>query len=54
LLANGFTAELLVELIHDGLASAQVERMVAAGKPIEVARVRITEAGRRVVRGALL
>jgi hypothetical protein len=52
LLANGFTAELLVELIHAGLASAQVERMVAAGKPIEVARVRITEAG--VVRGALL
>ena len=45
---------LLVELIHAGLASAQVERMVAAGKPIEVARVRITEAGRRVVRGALL
>jgi hypothetical protein len=54
MLANGFTAELLVELIHAGLASAQVERMVAAGQPIEVARVRITEAGRRVVRGALL
>ena len=54
MLANGFTAELLVELIHTRLASAQAERMVAAGKPIEVARVRITEAGRRVVRGALL
>jgi len=52
MLANGFTAELLVELIHARLASAQAEHMVAAGKPIEVARVRIT--GRRVVRGTLL
>jgi hypothetical protein len=38
MLANGFTVELLVELVRTGLASAQAERMVAAGKRIEVAR----------------
>jgi hypothetical protein len=30
--ANGFTAELLLELVHAGLASAHAERMVAGGK----------------------
>jgi hypothetical protein len=34
-----------------GLATAQGERIVAGGKTIEVARVWITEAGRRVLRG---
>ena len=47
MLANGFPFEMLVELIRTGLASAVAERMVAGGKQIEVARVRITEAGRR-------
>ena len=32
-----------------GLATAQVERVVAGRKSIEVARVRITEAGRRAL-----
>jgi hypothetical protein len=49
MLANGYTADLLVELIHAGLAVAQPERMVAGGRRIEVARVRITEAGRRAL-----
>jgi hypothetical protein len=53
MVANGFTAELLIELMRTGLASAQAERMVATGKPIELARVRITEEGRRVLNGAL-
>jgi hypothetical protein len=35
-----------------GLATAQAERVVAAGKPIEFAQVRITEAGRRVLAGS--
>jgi hypothetical protein len=52
MLANGFTAELLVGLIHAGLASAQAERMIAADKMIELARVRITEQGRRSLAGA--
>ena len=49
MLANGFPVEMLVELISTGLASAQAERMIAGSKQIEVARVRITEAGRRAL-----
>ena len=51
MLANGFTAELLVELVTAGLATAQTERMIR--RSIEVARVRITEAGRRMLHGTL-
>jgi hypothetical protein len=50
MLGNGFPVEMLVELIRTGLASVEAERMVAGGKQIEVARVRITEAGRRALR----
>jgi hypothetical protein len=50
MLAHGFTIEQLVELVRAGLATAQAERMVAGGKAIEVARVRITDAGRRALR----
>jgi len=39
----------VIELVRAGLAMATVERMVAGGKSIEVARVRITEAGRRAL-----
>jgi hypothetical protein len=49
--ANGFTAELLVELVQAGLVSAHAERMVANGKITEVARVKISEAGWRAVAG---
>jgi hypothetical protein len=51
MLANGVPAEMLVELIRTGLASAKAERMVAGGKQIEAARVWITEAGRRALSG---
>jgi len=47
--ANRFTAEPLVDLVHAGLATAHAERMVAGERTIEVARVRITEAGRRAL-----
>jgi hypothetical protein len=47
ILAHGFTVEQMVELVRAGLATAKAERMVAGGKSIEVARVRITEPGRR-------
>jgi hypothetical protein len=33
--------------MNAGFAGGQAERVVAGGKPIEVVRVRITEAGRR-------
>ena len=36
--ANGFTAELLIELVCGGLASAHAERMLASGRPMEVTR----------------
>jgi hypothetical protein len=49
LLVNGFTVELLVELVRDGLATATAERIVAGGETTEIARVRITEAGRRTL-----
>jgi hypothetical protein len=51
LIAHGFTIDFQVELIRAGLATAKVERVVAAGCTIEVARVRITEAGRRTLAG---
>jgi hypothetical protein len=34
----------MVDLIRDGLAAASAERMVAGGKSIEIARVKITDA----------
>jgi hypothetical protein len=47
--AHGFTIPQMVELIRAGLASASAERVVAGSRKIEVARVRITEAGRRAL-----
>jgi hypothetical protein len=49
LLAHGFSTEMIVELIRDGLANAQAERVTASGRAIEVTRVRITDAGRRAL-----
>jgi hypothetical protein len=46
MLAHGFTIVMLVELVRAGLATATSERVVAGGRTIEVARVRITGAGR--------
>src|SRR5262249_11654995 len=42
---NGFPAELLIELVRAGLASAHAERMVADGKMTELARMKLSEAG---------
>jgi hypothetical protein len=39
----------MVELVRAGLASATAERMIAGNKTMEIARVRITEAGRRAL-----
>ena len=46
MLAHGFSIDITVELVNRGLASVTTERVVAGGRTIEVARVRITEAGR--------
>jgi membrane carboxypeptidase/penicillin-binding protein PbpC len=49
MLAHGFKIDVLVELVRAGLATATSERVVAGGRTIEVARVRITGAGRRAL-----
>ena len=49
LLAHGFSLELLNELIGAGLATASTESMMRGNKPVEILRVRITEAGRRAL-----
>jgi hypothetical protein len=48
LTAQGFAFDFMVDLVRRGLVTAQAERSFAGGKP-EIARVKITEAGRRVV-----
>jgi hypothetical protein len=47
--AHGFTMDQMVELVRANLASATSERVRAGRKTIEVARLRITEAGRRAL-----
>jgi hypothetical protein len=47
--AHGLTTETLVDLIRVGLATAQPEHLVIAGRTTELMRVRITEAGREVL-----
>jgi hypothetical protein len=49
MLARGLTVELMVELVRAGLAAAHAERVVMGPRAIEVARVRITEAGRKAL-----
>ena len=51
MLAHGFTVRQMVALVRDGLASAFAERVVAGKHKGEVARMRITEAGRRALAG---
>jgi hypothetical protein len=48
LLAHGFTIDMLADLIRAGLGTATIERMVV-GRPMEVVRVRITDAGRQAL-----
>jgi len=46
---NRFTIDLLGGVAHSGLATAEPIKMRASGKTIEVARVAITEAGRKAI-----
>ena len=43
MMAHGFAIEMLAGLARDGLASAEPERIRAGQRPIDVARVRITD-----------
>ena len=49
MITHGFTVEQMVELVRAGLVSASNERVRAGRETLEVARVRITEAGRRAL-----
>jgi hypothetical protein len=49
MLAHGFTVAQMVELVRSGVASAAAERVIAGGKTMEIAVVRITDAGQRVL-----
>jgi hypothetical protein len=51
LLAHGFTTDLLVDLVHEGLVTATPETVHAGKRPIEVVRVQITDAGRLALAG---
>jgi hypothetical protein len=39
----------MVELVRDGLATAHRQRVIVGKRTIEVARMKITEAGRQVL-----
>ena len=49
MVAQGFSVEQMVELVRGGLASVVAQRVVAGQDVMEIARVRITEAGRRAL-----
>ena len=51
LLALGFTADMLADLVREGLATAQRETMRVGGRTIRVERYRITAAGRKAIEG---
>jgi hypothetical protein len=49
MLAHGFKLVMLAELVRNGWATAAPEAVRAGWRPIEVARIRITEEGRRAL-----
>jgi hypothetical protein len=49
LLADGFTVDMLADLVREGLATAQRGTLRAGGRTIRVERYRITDAGRRAI-----
>jgi hypothetical protein len=49
LLAHGFNIDMVAGLVRDGLATARRESVKVEGQIIKVARVRITDAGRRAI-----
>jgi hypothetical protein len=51
LAAHGFTLEQMVDLVRRGLATATAERVTTGERSIEVARIRITAAGRKALAG---
>ena len=48
LVAHGFDFALMARLVRE-IGNGDAERVYAGGKPVEVTRVRITDAGRRAL-----
>ena len=46
---HGFPVTLLAALVRDGLAAELAGQVVAGGRTLNVARVKITDAGRRAL-----
>jgi hypothetical protein len=51
LIASGFTLDMMGGLARCGFVTARAERPFAGGKPMEIKRLQITEAGRRALAG---
>lgn len=49
LLTYGFSHKMVASLLRSGLATAQRQTVRVSGQPVEVMRVRITEAGRQAL-----
>jgi hypothetical protein len=49
MLAHGFSVPQLVDLVRAGLATATAQRVRAGRETMEVATLRMTEAGRRML-----
>jgi hypothetical protein len=53
MIAHAFTVDFMTVLVLSGLATETVERMIVGRKQVDVTRLRITEAGRRLYQGGL-
>jgi len=53
LLTRGFKIETMGDLVRAGHATVRVETVEERGLPIEIARIRITDAGRKAIRAAV-
>jgi hypothetical protein len=51
MIAHGFTVDFMTVLVLSGLATATVERMIVGRKQVDVTRLCITDAGRRLYQG---
>jgi hypothetical protein len=51
LLGHGFSIGMLADLVWDGLATGHRETVRVGWRKIKVARIRITETGRRALEG---
>jgi hypothetical protein len=49
LVLGGFKLQLLADLVRDGLSSTVTESIPAAGRTVEVTRLRTTDVGRQVL-----